>query len=487
MFRNKLVLLLSLCLIYISGFSQEKYYVSTIVGDTSGMYKGIDSNSGYRDGVGVFARLNGPTGLALDTFGALYVTDTYNNLIRRINTVNNSIETIAGDTADIKKGLDSNIGYLNGPAFTAKFSNPLGLCVDKFGNVYIADTYNNVIRKLSTSGMVTTYAGKDSAGITFAGYVNGADSVAEFFAPTSLTIDTAGNIFVADDGNNAIREISAAGMVTTLAGKGFSTAGYINGPVDTAEFATLFGIALGNAGTVYVTQFGNGANAVRRVYHDTVTTYAGYDTADFDIDVTGTIPSGYQNGKDTNSRGDTSIVGVLFNSPTGIAFDTANNLLIADEYNNVIRLFNAKDSIVTTFAGNHFNDSIHYSNDWDSLAVFLNPVGIAADKKGNIYVSDLGNNVIRKIILQPVSGITTVKQPVYTLKAYPNPCSGKLNIVSSFNGKADLLDVTGRVIWTNDNFKSPYTLNTSTVSPGVYFLRISSPAATEIKKIEVVK
>ena len=522
MYRIKLVLLSILCFIGISGYSQKAYYVSTLAGDTSLLSSNPfqDANAGYRDGIASQALFNAPTGIAVDTLGNVYVADTYNNVIRKINVLFNTVTTIAGDTTGLAEGFDSNIniGYLNGTAFTAKFSNPFGVCVDKYGNVYVADTYNNVIRKISTSNTVTTYAGKDSLGMTFNGYVNGRDSLAEFFNPTSITIDTAGNIYVADNGNNAIRKIWAKGdSVTTLAGIGPDTLnqipGYINGAIDTARFTTLFGITLADNGAVLVSQFGNNANAVRRLFHDTVTTYAGYDSIGFDTNLlnypnpysplTPNIPFGYQNGKQGRGGADTIVtidttladtirtpipVGVLFNGPAGIGFDTAKNLLIADEYNNVIRLFNAKDSIVTTFAGSHYNDSVSFHNGWDTLsAMFYNPVGVVADKNGNIYVSDLGNNLIRKINLQNITAVPQVKKPTATLKAYPNPCSGRLNIVSTFNGKADLLDVTGRVIWTDNSFKSPYTLNTSAISPGVYFLRVTSQSETLVKKIEVVK
>ena len=485
MYRNKLVVFVFLCFLYFSGYSQA-YYVSTLAGDTTSINANpyLNSNAGYKDGAHNTALFNGPTGIAVDTSGNVYVADTYNNLIRKINALTGMVTTLAGDTADIKKGLDSNIGYLNSVnAFTAKFSNPLGVCVDKYGNVYVADTYNNVIRKISSSGTVTTYAGKDSAGMTFGGYVNGPDSIAEFFFPTSLAIDTAGNIYVADNGNNAIREIWAStGLVTTLAGSP-NYADYINGPIDTAKFYSLYGIALENSGAVLATQFATGYNAVRRLYHDTVTTYAGWDTGAFGS-IMGTVPVGYRNGKDTLGN-DTGIV--LFNGPTGITFDTAGNLLIADEFNNVIRLFNAKDSIVTTSAGNYANDSIPFHDGWDTLALFYNPMGVAADKAGNVYVADLGNNLIRKISLQPPLGISQIKKPAYTLTVYPNPCTDRLNIVSSFTGKADLLDVTGRVIWTDNNFKSPYSLSTSVIFPGIYFLRVTSASATEIRKIEIVK
>lgn len=482
------------CFFYISGYSQSQYYVSTLAGDSMNISLGVDSNAGYRDGAGDQALFNSPAGLAIDTAGKyLYVADVQNNIIRKIKISNGMVTTIAGDTADIKKGLDSNIGYVNASnPFAAKFDNPWGVCVDDSGNVYVADTYNNVIRKIwASSGEVTTYAGRDSAGVTFAGYIDGPDSSAEFYLPLSLAIDTAGNIYVTDYGNNAIREIEAAThIVTTIAGQGPDSAGYTNGPFDTAQFEGLYGIALGKGGAIFASQFANGVNAVRRLDHNTVSTYAGYDTAGIDTNALSEslIPSGYQNGKNISVRGDTSIIGVLFNDPTGIAFDTSGNLLIADEYNNVIRIFNANDSVVSTFAGNDSISIPGFLNGPDSVAEFFNPMGLAADKKGNFFVADIGNNLIREISTNPnPTGIPSVNKPANSLSVYPNPCSDRLNIVSSFNGEAILFDVTGRIVWTNNDYKSPFMLSTAGVSPGIYFLRITSPSSSEIKKIEIVK
>jgi sugar lactone lactonase YvrE len=400
------------------------------------------------------------------------------------------VTTIAGDTTDIKKGLDSNIGYHNSTnPFAAKFSNPWGICVDDTGNVYVADTYNNVIRKIWVSGGVTTYAGSDSG---FAGFVNGPNAKAEFYLPLSLAIDKSGNIYVADNGNNSIREISVSGVVTTVAGTGptDSTGSYIDGPIDSAAFYDIYGITLGKAGDIYVSQFGSNVNAIRRIYNGRVTTYAGFDTAGMDTDVLSEsqVPVGYRNGKNGAVKGDTLITGVLFNGPTGLAFDTSGNLMIADEYNNAIRKFKASDSVVSTFAGKDTVSTFGFLNGVDSLAQFFNPMGLVADKKGNFFVADLGNNVIRAISTKPnFTGVPSITKPGYKLSVYPNPCTDRLNIVSSFNGNAMLLDITGRVVWTSSNFVSPYTLSTSGISPGMYFLRITSESATEISKVEVTR
>ena len=494
MYRIKSGIFIFLCFVGISGYSQTQYYVSTLAGDTTHLSLGTDSNAGYRNGASAQALFNSPTGVAIDTAGQyIYVADTRNNIIRKVQIPTGYVTTIAGDTIDLKKGLDSNIGYQDAVnPFAAKFSNPWGICVDDTGNVYIADTYNNVIRKISVSGKVTTYAGKHNTGIPVAGFVNGPKDSAEFYLPVSLAIDKSGNIYVADNGNNAIREISVLGVVTTIAGAGpiDSAGSYINGPVDSAAFSDIYGIALGKAGDIYVSQFGSNVNAIRRIYNGRVTTYAGFDTAGMDTDVLSVspVPVGYRNGKNGTVRGDSLITGVLFNGPTGLAFDTSGNLLIADEFNNAIRKFNAADSVVLTFSGKDTVSTFGFLNGPDSVAQFFNPVGLVADKKGNFFVADLGNNVIRAISTKPnFTGISSITRPEYKLNVYPNPCTDRLNIVSSFNGNAMLLDITGRVVWTSANFVSPYTLSTSGISPGIYFLRITSQSATEISKVEVLR
>lgn len=484
MYKIKTAILVPLFFLCISGYSQT-YYVSTLAGDTAGLAGGYDTNDGYRDGTRDLALFNSPSGIAIDAAGTyLYVADTYNNVIRKITIANGLVSTLAGDTTDIKKGLDSNIGYVDASAFSAKFNNPLGVCVDDTGNVYVADTYNNVIRKIWKSGKVTTYAGRDSAGVGVPGFINGADSSAEFYLPISLAIDSMGNIYVTDNGNNAIRKISRSGMVTTVAGKGVDSAGYVNGPVDSAQFIGLYGLALKH-GAVFTSQYSIGYNAIRRVYQNIATTYSGYDTIGFDTSIG--VETGYRNGKSglTGTHNDTV---VLYYEPTGVGFDTLGNLLVCDEYNNVIRFINAKDSVVSTLAGNDSVSTSGYMDGLASVAQFYNPMGIVADKKGNFFVTDVGNNIIREISTNPnPTGVPAIKKSLNSLTVYPNPCSGILKIVSSFNGNAMLLDINGRVIWAEHNFKSPYILSTSGIAPGLYFLKITSSTDTEVKKIEVVK
>lgn len=235
-------------------YGQQNFTVSTFAGnDTLGK-----DTAGFRNGLDSITLFNGPGGIAADTMGNIYVADTRNNVIRKI--AKDSVTTFAGsDTA----------GYKDGIGTAAKFRMPLGICTDRAGNVYIADTYNNVIREISPLGNVITFAGNDTAG-----YRDGAASKAEFHLPVGVAADKFGNIYVADNGNQVIRKISND-TVTTLAGN--TTPGCVNGTANASQFYGLYGIAVDTLGNVFVTEYMN--NDVREVSGGMVSTLAaGYDS-----------------------------------------------------------------------------------------------------------------------------------------------------------------------------------------------------------------
>jgi hypothetical protein len=417
-----------------SAFSQN-YRVKTLAGDSAGYKNGPDS----------VALFNTPTGIAVDTTGNVYVADTYNNVIRKIS-VTDSVTTYAGK--------DSS-GYRNGVASNALFSGPQGICVDKNGNIYIADTYNNVIRKIS-GGMVTTLAGDGRIG-----FRDGQADSAEFYLPVGIAVDTSGNVYVTDNGNFAVREISKSGTVSTIAGIGY--AGFVNGSIDSARFDGLYGIAVTPAGSdVYVTEYIN--NDVRLIQNGMVSVFAGTDS---------TITNrGYQNGNPVNEA--------LFNEPTGICLNASGSIFISDEYNNLIR--EISNNYVTTLAG---NDTAGVRDTLDYLAEFNEPIGIAVHK-GIFYVADNANNRIRKITpTNPLGGISNIDQKDILVSVYPNPCSDKLVVTDAPTGSAEMIDVTGRQVWSVEHSKAPFTIATSNLSAGVYFLRINSTEGTATKKVVV--
>ena len=251
------------------------------------------NSAGFANGTGSYALFNLPTGVAVDAAGNVYVADNNNNLIREISSAG-AVTTLAGSGAQ---------GGTNGPVAGASFNYPQGVAVDASGNVYVADYGNNLIRKISTAGLVTTLAGKDSAGAN-----NGVDTVATFNQPTSVAVDAGGNVYVADEGNNLIREISPAGVVSTFAGSGAQ--GATNGTGTKASFNGPTGVAVDASGNVYVADYGN--NLVRKISPAGVVTTLGSTT-------TG------------NSK--------LFKGPYGVAVDAAGNVYVADYgYSTILKI-----------------------------------------------------------------------------------------------------------------------------------------------------
>ena len=197
--------------------------VSTLAGSTQG----------YTDGTGTSAKFYNPTGVAVDGAGNVYVADLSNHRIRKITT-SGVVSTLAGSGTS---------GYTDGTGTSAQFNSPTGVAVDGAGNVYVADQGNHRIRKITTSGVVSTLAGSTS------GYTDGTGTSAKFYNPSGVAVDGAGNVYVADQSNHRIRKITASGVVSTLAG---STYGYTDGTGTSAKFAYPFGVAVDGAGNVYV-------------------------------------------------------------------------------------------------------------------------------------------------------------------------------------------------------------------------------------------
>jgi len=313
--------------------------VSTLAGD---------GTAGYYNGIGAVAKFNNPGGIAVDAAGNIYVADSFNNRIRRV-TSDGTVSAFAG------KGT---LGYTEGAAADAEFYGPQGVAADGAGNIYVADLGNNVIRKITAGGVVSTFAGSGTAG-----FVNATGTSAQFNNPAGLAIDASGNIYVADRGNNAIRKITSAGVVTTLAG--FKTGGYVNATGTAAAFDTPNGVAVDASGNVYVADQGN--SAIRKI------TPAGVVT---------TVAGG-------------PAQATLLNFPSALALDSQGNIFIADEGGRIIECTNA--NILYILAGTLNTTGL--TNGDGATALFSNPQGIAIDASGNIYVADQDNNCIRKLVV----------------------------------------------------------------------------------------
>ncbi len=327
---------------------QYQYVVTTLAGN---------GNQGSVDGTGSAAGFNYPIGIAADASGNLYVGDQFNEKVRRI-TPAGVVTTLAGN---------GNVGSTDGAGASATFYYPTGVAVDATGNIFVTDLGGNTIREVTPAGAVTTVAGTGGTGSG-----NGPAASATFSEPTGIAVDGSGNMFITDASNNKIREISSGGVVSTFAGSG--AIGSADGTGPAASFYYPYGIAIDGSGNLYIADARN--NKIRKITSaGIVTTFAGSGSPGA-ADGTGTAAT--------------------LNYPTGIAIDTAGNLYVADNSNNEIRLI-TPSGVVTTIAGST------RSGDTDgtgTAAVFEYPYGIAIDKSGNIYVTDQGNDKVRKITRQ---------------------------------------------------------------------------------------
>jgi streptogramin lyase len=343
----------------------------TIVSELA-VFAGVPSGYGSADGTGAAARFNGPGGVAVDGAGNVFVADSNNNTIRKI-TPSGVVTTLAGTA-----GLS---GSADGTGAAARFNWPTGVAVDGAGNVFVADSDNNTIRKITPAGVVTTLAGTANA----SGSADGTGAAARFNGPEGVAVDGSGNVFVADYGNNTIRKITPAGAVTTLAGAGSS--GTADGTGAAARFNWPTGVAVDVAGNVFVADTWN--DTIRKVTSTgVVTTLAGLAGSEGSADGTGAA--------------------ARFNHPWGVAVDGAGHVFVADNWNDTIRKITPA-GVVTTLAGTAQGPWPLGGGSADgtgAAARFNSPQGVAVDGTGNVFVADLYNNTVRKIA--PTGVVTTL-------------------------------------------------------------------------------
>jgi mucin-19 len=298
------------------------------------------SIQGNTNGIRAEAKFNLPIGIAVDAFGNVYIADADNHCIRKI-TFNGDVSTFAGSTQ----------GYADGSGTNAKFFWPVGIAVDSSGYVYVADTSNHCIRKITPSGFVSTLT-------------------CSFNLPYGVAVDATGNVYVADTVNHKIRKISSSGVVTNLAG---SSQGFADGTGTHAKFFNPYKVAVDGLGNVFVTDLVN--HRIRKITPSgDVSTFAG-------------STQGFADGTGTNAK---------FFNPYGVAVDAAGNVFITDLGNNRIRKITSS-GVVTTLAGSTQGSTDSSGTD----AKFFYPRGIALDTEGNIFVADSSNHRIRKITFSP--------------------------------------------------------------------------------------
>ena len=330
------------------------YTFATVAGSPLG--------AGSADGTGGGARFNGPWGVAVDSVGTLYVTDTFDDTIRKV-TGGGVVTTLAG--------LAGAAGSADGAGAGARLDGPSGGALDSAGTLYFADSMSSTIRRVDSGGVVTTVAGL--AGCP--GSADGTGSDARFCHPIAVAVDGAGTVYVADSSNSTIRRITN-GVVTTLAGSARSF-GSADGTGGAARFWGPQGIAVNGAGMVYVADTGN--CTIRRITPGgVVTTLAGAPTPGGPV--SGTAPA------------DGTGSAATFGYTRGVAVDASGNLYVADSGYGLIRRV-TPGGVVTTLAG--LAGAAGTADGTGSAAHFMEPFGVAVDRRGTVYVSDALAQTIR--------------------------------------------------------------------------------------------
>lgn len=336
--------------------------ITTVAGDVSWVFDG--------DGrIGSDTAIFLPFGLAVDGAGNLFIADSNNNRIRRMDAVSGFISTIAGN------GIIGNTGD-GGSALNATLNNPSSLALDAAGNLYFADSGNNTIRRIDAfNGTITTVAG--SPGQHGYGGDGGLATSATFSTPNGISFDANGDLYIADTGNHVIRLLAhATGVITTVAGSGHGGFGGDGGPATHALLNNPWSATPSPKGGFYIADQNN--HRVRLVdAHGDISTLAGDGSAGF-----------------AGDEGPASAA--QLNVPAALLLDVAGNLYIADSGNNRVRRVNARTGIISTMAGNN-GESISGDGGPANVAGLYGPYALALDTQGSLYIADVFHNRVRKI------------------------------------------------------------------------------------------
>ena len=402
----KLLLVVGLSLASSLRATGQSYQWTTLAGSSSG--------AGFRDGPVGIAALKNPKAVATDPAGNFYLTDTGNHTIRKISPAG-IVSTVAG-----KGGV---AGGDNGSGSLARFRSPTGIARDDAGNFYIADTGNHTIRKINPTGGVTTLAGQ--AGVS--GTTDGSGDTARFFSPAALTLASNGDLWVADTANHLIRKITPEGFVSTVAGQA-SLSGSLDGGPTVARLNSPKGISIDDQGTLYIADTNN--RTIRKITADgNVTTLAGLAGSVGNVDAIGTAARFYSpegilvdsardiyvadarsirkiaaaDGAVTTFAGTYGPLGsadgtgpaARFSRPAGMTFTPDGGLLVADSGNNTLRKISPAAEVTTGFANAPILSGT--VDGTGSASRFRSPFGLCADSGGTLHVADTGNRTVRRI------------------------------------------------------------------------------------------
>jgi len=431
--------------------------ITTVAGDG-------DGNPSYQGdgGQATVARLGNPSGITFDSNGNLYIADSDNNVIRKVNS-SGIITTIAGNGFNAGTGGYGGYSGDGGQATAAELAYPVSITFDGAGNLFIVDNSNSRIRKVNTSGVITTIAGNGTLG--FSG--DGGQATAANINTSGITIDSNGNIFMAEATSYRIRKINTSGIISTIAGNGTQGFSGDGGQATNAKLNNPTGVALDGLGNLYIDD--NYNLCIRKINTSgIITTIAGNGIQGFNGD------GGYA----TNAE---------LNLPNAITLDATGNIYIADQGNNRIRKVNTL-GIISTIAGNGLHG---WNGDGGqaTAATLWQPSGTAIDAGGNLFIADLSNNSVRKID-NAASSISQYSNLVSQISISPNPSSGIFTIETNTKQTMQVYDVNGRLIpipSPSQREGNKLTIDLSNLPAGIYNISLTSNEGIVNKRVVVVK
>lgn len=412
-------------------FFSNGQIISTIAGNGTNTYSGDNGNA-------TAASVGFPGDIIIDNDGNIYVGE-YNNTIRRVST-SGVITTVAGN------GLAGYNGD-NQAATLAEMNGVSGLAIDRLGNLYVADMYNNRIRKINLTGYIETIAGSGVG--SFSGD-NGPASAASLYSPFSLTFDTIGNLYVADEGNHRIRKISSTGIITTFAGNGTNGFSGDFGPATSASIS-VYGLCTDRYNNIYFCD----NNRIRRIdaVSGVITTVAGDGLSGY-----------YGDGS--------SATAAEFFFPQQIKINKFDDILVTDVDNNRIRLINS-NNIISTIAGTGAG-SFNGDNIPAILTNINSPRGIAVDTCSDFFIADNGNHRVRKVSFPQCNYLYAGDlDPKSSITISPNPAVEYLEINNiKANSEFILQNIIGKVVKAGMLRQGANTISLSHLPAGLYVMEI---------------